>query len=272
MVAAALLGLVALVYVLAFGTSAVLDVDRDAAIATASTMTIDVLAERHDLLLTGSLLHVITALSLFALAGALAAQALRRGGRRGLVAACLVVAGCFVSGELLKWALGAAGPLGEASDHAAAESFPSIHTAVAATVALGLALVAPPRWRGAALALGVAYPAAMGLISVMLGWHFPSDVVAGLLFGGAWIAAFPLRAAAGPVTGGAVLRLAVQAGLAGAIIPCLVLVVAAASELGGGSALSGPLLGGIGAIVGTACLTSLVAAARPRTPARRGAG
>ena len=160
------------------------------------------------------------------------AQALRRGGFPAAATAVFVVIGCFVSGELVKWGLHVLEPLDEAARHTAAESFPSVHTAVAATLALGLALLAPARWRVPALLLGIAYPAAMGLIAVMLGWHFPSDVIAGLLFGGAWVAAFPIRRRAGSVSRDRLLLLVVRLGLAGAVAPCVAIAVAAAMELG----------------------------------------
>jgi membrane-associated phospholipid phosphatase len=269
LVPAALIGLAAAVYVLAFGSAWAIDSDRTAAGDTVSAMAGDALSERHDLLFGASLLHVTTAASLGLLALAFGAQALRRGGRPAAAMAVFVVVGCFVSGELVKWGLHVLEPLDEATGHAAAESFPSVHTAVAATLALGLALLAPARWRVPALLLGIAYPAAMGLIAVMLGWHFPSDVIAGLLFGGAWIAAFPVRARAGSVGWDRLLLLVVRLGLAGAVVPCLAIAAAAAMELGDDEKLSGPLVAGVGAIVATACVTSLIAACAQRQPVRR---
>ena len=66
-------------------------------------------------------------------------------------------------------------------------AFPSGHSANAMALGLGLALlVASPRWRGAALALGLAYAAAVGLSRLVLGVHWPSDVVGGWAVGALW--------------------------------------------------------------------------------------
>ena len=66
-------------------------------------------------------------------------------------------------------------------------AFPSGHSANAMALALGLALiVAPPRWRRTCLALGLAYAAAVGLSRLVLGVHWPSDVVGGWAVGALW--------------------------------------------------------------------------------------
>jgi membrane-associated phospholipid phosphatase len=55
-------------------------------------------------------------------------------------------------------------------------------------VSLGLALVlaAPPLWRPLAALVGAAYAAGIGLSVVVLGWHYPSDVVGAFLICGIW--------------------------------------------------------------------------------------
>ena len=66
-------------------------------------------------------------------------------------------------------------------------AFPSGHSANAMALALGLALLAVPRaWRGMALALGLAYAAAVGLSRLVLGVHWPSDVIGGWAVGALW--------------------------------------------------------------------------------------
>ncbi|MBU3078430.1 phosphatase PAP2 family protein [Sphingomonas quercus] len=59
-------------------------------------------------------------------------------------------------------------------------SFPSGHSEGAAALALGLALyLAPPRWRGWAVAAALLFMTLVGLSRVALGVHWPSDVLAG---------------------------------------------------------------------------------------------
>ena len=66
-------------------------------------------------------------------------------------------------------------------------AFPSGHSANAMALALGLALIAaPPRWRGTALTLGLVYAAAVGLSRLVLGVHWPSDVIGGWAVGALW--------------------------------------------------------------------------------------
>ncbi len=66
-------------------------------------------------------------------------------------------------------------------------SFPSGHAANATITCLAIALLLGrrPLWIGAAAALAVA----IGISRVMLGVHWPSDVVAGWSFGLLWLAA-----------------------------------------------------------------------------------
>lgn len=67
-------------------------------------------------------------------------------------------------------------------------SFPSGHAgnSMIAFVALAL-LVAPPRWRRPAIVAAIAASLAIGVTRPLLGVHWPSDVVAGWLFGLAWV-------------------------------------------------------------------------------------
>jgi len=75
-------------------------------------------------------------------------------------------------------------------------TWPSGHTTGAMSFALALVLIAPPAWRwlagtvGGLLTVGVVY-------GIMInGWHFPSDVLGGLLMSTFWasLAVLPLRA------------------------------------------------------------------------------
>ncbi len=59
-------------------------------------------------------------------------------------------------------------------------SFPSGHTMSATGLAASLVVVLwPTRWRVPALVVGVVWAVGVGLSRVYLGYHFPSDVVAG---------------------------------------------------------------------------------------------
>lgn len=76
------------------------------------------------------------------------------------------------------------GAVAEAAGH----SFPSAHSATAVALYATLALLAAHRLEGrariAALVAGTAVVAAIGLSRVLLGAHYPTDVLAGWLTGG----------------------------------------------------------------------------------------
>jgi membrane-associated phospholipid phosphatase len=106
----------------------------------------------------------------------------RWGRRREAIAATVVVVAANVTTEILKLAL--AHPriqpiLGPHQVNAA--SFPSGHATSVMSMAIAALLVVPPRWRavtatgGAALVFGVTFSV------LVLRWHFPSDVLGGLL-------------------------------------------------------------------------------------------
>ncbi|WP_238995697.1 phosphatase PAP2 family protein [Sphingomonas solaris] len=66
-------------------------------------------------------------------------------------------------------------------------SFPSGHAANGAILYLSIALLMPARHRAAALALAMLLVVAIGTSRVVLAVHWPSDVLAGWLFGLGWI-------------------------------------------------------------------------------------
>ncbi|GAA3793733.1 hypothetical protein CSO01_25990 [Cellulomonas soli] len=67
-------------------------------------------------------------------------------------------------------------------------TLPSGHTTAAASVAVALLLVVPPRVRPWAALLGAAYTTATGVSTLVGQWHRPSDVVAAVLVVLAWSA------------------------------------------------------------------------------------
>jgi membrane-associated phospholipid phosphatase len=70
-----------------------------------------------------------------------------------------------------------------------ANTLPSGHTTVAASVSVALLLVVPRAMRSWVAVLGAAYTAATGVSTLVGQWHRPSDVVAALLVVAAWTGA-----------------------------------------------------------------------------------
>jgi membrane-associated phospholipid phosphatase len=66
------------------------------------------------------------------------------------------------------------------------ELWPSGHTTAAMALALCLVAVAPPRLRPLAAALGGAFALGVVYSLLVLGWHYPSDVVGGFCVAAAW--------------------------------------------------------------------------------------
>jgi membrane-associated phospholipid phosphatase len=126
--------------------------------------------------------------ALLVLSAAICALGLRLGRRRQVIAAVIVVAGANLTTQLLKTTL-------EHVRHKAflhsyelpwPNSFPSGHTTAAASIAVALLLVVPAAHRLLAAAAGAALTAAVGFSVVILGWHYPTDVLGGLLVVGTW--------------------------------------------------------------------------------------
>jgi membrane-associated phospholipid phosphatase len=68
----------------------------------------------------------------------------------------------------------------------APNSLPSGHTTVAASVALALALIAPPVLRIPAAVVGLTGSLLVGTATIVAGWHRLSDVAAAVLVSAAW--------------------------------------------------------------------------------------
>jgi membrane-associated phospholipid phosphatase len=80
-------------------------------------------------------------------------------------------------------------------DFPAPNSFPSGHTAAAASVAFALLLVLPHAVRGMVALIGAGYVTVIAIATVWAEWHRPSDTVAALLIVLAWsaLSAFIVR-------------------------------------------------------------------------------
>ena len=124
---------------------------------------------------------------LLILLGAICLLGWRLGRRREVCAALAVVAGANLTTQILKKALEhSRGHEFAGFELPWAESFPSGHTTAAATLGVALFLVVPQRHRGLAAIIGAGYVFAVGVAVVAVGWHFPSDVLGGLLVVGSW--------------------------------------------------------------------------------------
>jgi membrane-associated phospholipid phosphatase len=130
--------------------------------------------------------HVFTQLAdplpLIAMLATLLASGWAIGRRRQAFAAACLVAGANVTTQVLKVAL--AHPRLQPAigvESLGPEAFPSGHATAAMSIALAAVLVAPARWRAAVAAVAAAYVVAVCTSVLVLGWHFPSDVLGGLL-------------------------------------------------------------------------------------------
>jgi membrane-associated phospholipid phosphatase len=112
--------------------------------------------------------------------------------RAGLLAAGAMVAASATS-QLLKPLLAYPRPLLGALDHG---SWPSGHATNAMIFAIALGMIAPAGWRTLVGAFGGLLTLATVYSLLVLGSHYPSDVLGGLLVATAWgsLAIIPLRA------------------------------------------------------------------------------
>jgi membrane-associated phospholipid phosphatase len=244
-IAGALIAALAATYVIAFGTESLAMRDLD---AVSDPRTGEFRAVATVVYMLSPAL-VASAASLALLALALLAQAHHVGGVRVAMRTCAVVAGCFLTGELAKWATGEFLPPAEAAEHAAAVSFPSVHAAVAMVLAAGLARVTP----GHRVLLASLYPAGMGAFTVLVGWHFPSDAIAGCWFGAAWACAIPRPSGVAGTSAVAVACAALAAGLG------IALLAGYGRSFGGAAIVGEPFAAGTLAIAVTAAVAAVAA-------------
>jgi membrane-associated phospholipid phosphatase len=107
------------------------------------------------------------------------------------VGATLLVLGANASTQLIKTQVSRP----NLDDFPAPNSFPSGHTAAAASVAFALILVLPQAIRGTVALIGAGYVTLIAIATVWAEWHRPSDTVAALLIVLAWgsLASFGVR-------------------------------------------------------------------------------
>jgi membrane-associated phospholipid phosphatase len=109
----------------------------------------------------------------------------RRRGWRALAVACLLAA-TGVTTQVLKHALAQPRIEHWLPEQVATNSWPSGHSTAAMTLALCAILVVAPALRAAAALLGGAFAVGVGYAVLVLGWHYPSDVLGGFLVAGLW--------------------------------------------------------------------------------------
>jgi membrane-associated phospholipid phosphatase len=113
--------------------------------------------------------------------------ALLRGRPLDALAALLVVAGANITTQLVKALL--AHPrvkIAIGGDPLEPNTFPSGHTTAVASAAVAYAFVVPARWRNLTLTVGAALTLAVGCSVVVIGWHYPSDVLGGIFVAAGW--------------------------------------------------------------------------------------
>jgi membrane-associated phospholipid phosphatase len=113
--------------------------------------------------------------------------ALKRHRPRAALAAIFVVAGANLTTQLFKALL--AHPRFQALlgvEQIGANSFPSGHTTAVASLAIGFVFVVPREWRPAVALIGTGLVVAVGCSVMALDWHYPSDVLGGILVAAGW--------------------------------------------------------------------------------------
>ena len=128
------------------------------------------------------LAHAADPLPIVLALAALLAWGWSLGRRREALAALALVVGANLIGLALKTAL--AHPRYHAilgSNQVGADAYPSGHATSAMSIALAAVLVAPARLRVAVACGAAVYVIAVSASMLVLGWHFPSDVLGGLL-------------------------------------------------------------------------------------------
>jgi membrane-associated phospholipid phosphatase len=119
-------------------------------------------------------------------AGVLAVALARGGVRLALIVGVVLVGACLTSQVLKQVTAEPRGIDMVQFGRVGPESWPSGHTTAAAVFAFCLLWVGPPRLRPLAAAVGGAIALAVSISVLVLGWHFPSDVLGGFCVAAAW--------------------------------------------------------------------------------------
>lgn len=129
--------------------------------------------------------HLGSAPALLTMTAACALWLWRQGERPRAAALLAAVLGARIGIELIKWVVDRPRPSLDAHPVVVhSQSFPSGHAGNSMATFLALALIlAPDRWRTPAVASAVTAALVMGATRPLLGVHWPSDVLAGWIYG-----------------------------------------------------------------------------------------
>jgi len=144
------------------------------------------------------ILDTISLVTLAAASLAVAFIGLARGRFRAAVGAGVVLVGANVTTQVLKRML-LTRPELVAGEAIPINSLPSGHATVAMSVAVAALVVVPAARRPLVAVLGAGYAVAVGVSTMVAGWHRPSDAVAAFLVVGMWVALVSMAGFAGEV-------------------------------------------------------------------------
>jgi membrane-associated phospholipid phosphatase len=133
-----------------------------------------------------SLLQTVSVASVAILGGGIVLVAVMRARLVLAAAAAAVLVGANVTTQVLKATLSRPDLVRGQPEIDLGNSFPSGHTAVAASIAVAAVLVAPRRLRGAVAVAGLLYTVAIGVATLTAGWHRPSDAIAAVCVAVGW--------------------------------------------------------------------------------------
>lgn len=178
-------------------------------------------------------LEVISVPFIVAVLGAAAIIAIAR--RRWVLAVqvAVLVGGANVTTQLLKYVVLERPDAGVGES--VANTLPSGHTTVAASIAFALVLLVPPRWRAFTAVVAAGIATFTGVATMVGGWHRPSDVVAAMFVVLAWAGLMTVATALLPPERGAD---ELSAGIGGTIAATVLIVVGAGAGLVAAQALS----------------------------------
>jgi len=151
--------------------------------------------------LAGVLVHLGDPLPLLVMLALACAFALTRGRPLDAAAAFTVVAGANLTTQLLK--VGLSHPRFQAAvgvEQLGEVPFPSGHVTAATSIAIAFAFVVPRDRLPLVALLGAAAVGAVGCSVMILSWHYPSDVLGGILVASGW--GFAVLAARRAAAGG----------------------------------------------------------------------
>lgn len=146
------------------------------------------------------LLRTIDIASVAILGGGVVLVAVLRARFLLAAAAAVLIGGANITTQVLKAVLPRPELLPGHPDIGLGYTFPSGHTTVAASIAVGALLVVPRRLRGAVAVVGVLYAAAVGVATLTAGWHRPSEAIAAVsvVIGWGALAAWVIAVRNGP--------------------------------------------------------------------------